>query len=176
MGSTIIKSPVTLIPFKPFDEELIQWLTAELPSRIGVKVSAGPLQDNPGFAFERRREQYFGDALLAFLREKRHSIGGTLLGLIDQDCYTGNLSFIFGQAVLKGHEAIVATKRLRQSFYGLPENPGLLRERLLKEAMHEIGHTWGLPHCPDPYCVMHFSSSLNDTDIKEAKYCEAGKD
>lgn len=121
---------------------------------------------------ERRREQYFGDALLAFLREKQHSIRGTLLGLIDQDCYTGNLGFILGQAVLKGHEAIVATKRLRQSFYGFPENPGLLRERLLKEAMHEIGHTWGLPHCPDSHCVMHFSSSLNDTDIKEAKYCD----
>jgi archaemetzincin len=41
--------------------------------------------------------------------------------------------------------------------------------------MHEIGHTWGLPHCPDPYCVMHFSSSLNDTDIKEVQYCEQEK-
>jgi len=171
MDSKVSKSPITLIPFLSFDPELLEWLKIELPSRLGVEVSSGPLQSKPSFAFDRRRGQYFGDAILAFLREIHHSFGGTLLGLIDEDCFTDGLSFIFGQAALKGHQAFVSTKRLRQAFYNQPENMLLLRERLLKEAMHEIGHTWGLPHCPDPLCVMHFSQSLKDTDIKQAVYC-----
>ncbi|MEA2005134.1 MAG: hypothetical protein U9O50_02570 [Acidobacteriota bacterium] len=39
------------------------------------------------------------------------------------------------------------------------------------EAVHELGHTYGLSHCPDAKCVMHFSNSLLDTDKKSASFC-----
>jgi len=39
--------------------------------------------------------------------------------------------------------------------------------------VHELGHTYGLGHCPDTHCVMHFSNSLRDTDIKSATFCPA---
>lgn len=165
------KSEITIVQFKLIDPDLLRWLNLQLPIKCGVKVQTGPKLDIPYGAFDRHREQYLGTALLAFLREEQHSIGGTLLGLIDADCYAEGLNFIFGQASLKGHEAIVALPRLRQSFYNLPEDPGLFRERVLKEAMHELGHTWGLPHCPEPRCVMHFSNTLHDTDVKEARFC-----
>jgi archaemetzincin len=52
-----------------------------------------------------------------------------------------------------------------------PEDQALFRERALKEAVHELGHTYGLQHCPNLRCVMHFSNSLRDTDAKQAKWC-----
>jgi archaemetzincin len=94
-----------------------------------------------------------------------------VLGLVDADCYARGLNFIFGQAALGRREAVVALPRLRQLFYGLPEEPRLFRERVLKEAVHELGHTWGLRHCGDRQCVMHFSNSLYDTDVKGAAFC-----
>jgi archaemetzincin len=47
----------------------------------------------------------------------------------------------------------------------------IFRERAVKEAVHELGHTFGLGHCPDSSCVMHFSNCLDDTDRKGKEYC-----
>ena len=56
-------------------------------------------------------------------------------------------------------------------FDGLAEDPDLYRRRALTECVHELGHTWGLRHCRDARCVMHFSNSLLDTDTKGAAFC-----
>jgi len=48
---------------------------------------------------------------------------------------------------------------------------GLFRERILKEAVHELGHTFGLSHCSSPSCVMFFSNSLPGTDRKKSDFC-----
>jgi archaemetzincin len=62
---------------------------------------------------------------------------------------------------------VVSTARL---LFGA--NDELFRARLLKEAVHELGHTLGLDHCSDPRCVMHFSNKLADTDVKGDAYCD----
>jgi archaemetzincin len=62
--------------------------------------------------------------------------------------------------------------RLRQEFYGLNTNKSLFYQRIIKEAVHELGHAFGLKHCNNPMCVMHFSNSLPDTDIKQNSFCD----
>ena len=74
---------------------------------------------------------------------------------------------------MRGREAVIALPRLRQSFYGLPDDEKLFLARAVKEAVHELGHTYGLGHCPDARCVMHFSNSLRDTDFKSHRFCGA---
>jgi archaemetzincin len=98
-----------------------------------------------------------------------------LLGLVDLDLYTPGLNFVFGQASMGGREALIALPRLRQSFYGLADDEALFHERAIKEAVHELGHTYGLGHCPDATCVMHFSNSLPDTDFKGKGFCAVCK-
>ena len=66
---------------------------------------------------------------------------------------------------------MVSAHRLRQEFYGLPTDPELLHERLLKEALHELGHTYGLRHCPDYTCVMSSSNGVERIDLKSAEFC-----
>jgi archaemetzincin len=44
--------------------------------------------------------------------------------------------------------------------------------RVIKEAVHELGHALGLTHCEKSRCVMHFSNSLQDTDFKHYMFCE----
>jgi len=94
-----------------------------------------------------------------------------VLGILDVDLYTEGLNFIFGQADLSGRLALISIIRLRQEFYGLKPDEEIFRKRVIKEAVHELGHTLGLRHCHDSYCVMHFSNSLRDTDIKSENFC-----
>jgi archaemetzincin len=80
-------------------------------------------------------------------------------------------NFIFGLAQLRGRVALVSTRRLDPTFYGEKPSPGLFLERVVKEAIHELGHTFGLGHCADPRCVMSFSNSISDVDAKSAAFC-----
>jgi archaemetzincin len=82
------------------------------------------------------------------------------------------LSFVFGHAQLGGRVAVVSLARLRQEFYGLPPDPGLLRERAAKEALHEVGHAFGLVHCVDSECAMSLSTGIEQVDAKQAAYCD----
>lgn len=65
---------------------------------------------------------------------------------------------------------MVSLCRLRNEFYGLPPNIPALRERLLKEAVHELGHTLGLPHCEDYQCVMSASHAIELVDLKTSRF------
>jgi archaemetzincin len=94
-----------------------------------------------------------------------------MLAVADLDLYVPDLNFVFGLAQCDMARAIIALPRLRQSYYGLPENTVVFRKRVIKEAVHELGHLFGLRHCLDRRCVMAFSNSLIDTDEKGWEFC-----
>ena len=162
---------ILLVPLGPIPDDLLSGLIEPLAATFGLPCDIAPPAPIPPATYDYDRRQYVGHAVLAALatletpRETER-----VLGVIDEDCYAPGLNFIFGQAA--GRYAFIALPRLRQSFYSLPEDEPLFRERVLKEAVHELGHTYGLSHCPDRRCVMHFSNSLRDTDVKGASFCQ----
>ncbi|UCF05172.1 MAG: archaemetzincin family Zn-dependent metalloprotease [bacterium] len=166
-----MKKELQLIPVGTVCIDLLHWLVEALGQSLPHRAVIGEEVAIPVDGFDNRREQYTGESILAALKAIPNDGTWRLVGLVDEDCYTSGLNFIFGQAVMGGREAFVALPRLRQSFYGYPEDEKLFHERTLKEIMHEFGHTWGLSHCSDLRCVMHFSNSLADTDAKGAEYC-----
>jgi archaemetzincin len=97
--------------------------------------------------------------------------GTKILGILDIDAYSNDFDFVFGEAFYRGSVAAVYLSRLKQEFYGLKPNSSLLYGRMVKEAIHELGHAFGFVHCKEPRCVMHFSISLSDIDTKERSFC-----
>jgi archaemetzincin len=95
-----------------------------------------------------------------------------VLGVVSIDLYVPGLNFVFGEAQCPGKAAVISLCRLRPEFYGAPKDERLFLERAVKEAVHELGHTFGLRHCTDPLCVMHFSLHIGMTDVKRAEFCE----
>ncbi|MEN6606281.1 MAG: archaemetzincin family Zn-dependent metalloprotease [Bryobacteraceae bacterium] len=118
------------------------------------------------------RNQYHSTAILRDLvplvAEKD---GLRLVGVTEYDLFVPVLTFVFGEAQLDGACALVSLHRLREEFYGLDPNPDLLLDRALKEAVHELGHTFGLRHCPDWRCVMASTHSVERLDLKQAQFC-----
>lgn len=131
----------------------------------------------PPEAFVENRDQYFSHVFLRAMAEKEWPKGKSgcekVLGITAVDLATPVLTFVFGEADLGGRFGIVSTARLEQGFYGLPANEGLLLSRAVKEAVHEVGHMYGLVHCTHERCVMFFSRHIRDVDDKGVDFCSA---
>jgi archaemetzincin len=151
---------------------LLYWIRDALADSLGCDVALGDAIPLSVAWYDDERRQYRGTEILRALREVPRQEEDRVLGLADVDCFASGLNFVFGQAAPHLAVAFVALSRLRQSFYGLSEDQELFRQRVLKETVHELGHTWGLSHCPNTECVMHFSNTLGETDAKSATFCE----
>ena len=145
----------------------------KLRDRVGG-IFHCPVEVEAGFsdltqAYNPERRQYLSSKLLSALGKAERQ--ERVVGVADVDLYVPRLNFVFGEADVLSGAGIVSLYRLRQEYYGLAPDEALFLERATKEIIHELGHTFGLGHCPNNRCVMHFSNSLADTDLKDAHFC-----
>jgi archaemetzincin len=129
--------------------------------------------DEPARAFAPQRGQWSSVAFLEALLGRVPPGAARLLGVTERDLFVPVLSFVYGQAQLGGRVAVVSLARLRPEFHGLPEAPAVLARRAGTEAVHELGHSFGLVHCLDRRCPMSLSIDLVDLDGKTATPCVA---
>ena len=126
---------------------------------------------DPEFAFHSERQQYHSSEILHRMQTYLSTDSWRMLGVAGVDLYIPILTFVFGEAQMGGPCAVVSANRLRQEFYGLPADRNILRERLLKEAVHELGHTLNLAHCEDYLCAMAPSHAVEWIDLKDTLLC-----
>jgi archaemetzincin len=164
-------STVTVIPIGDVPGGRLHEFVDRLAPVLRVPLKVCPAGPDPASTYDTQRSQYRSDLLLLQLAQ---AVGGPgkVLGVTDLDLFIPVLTFVFGEAQLNGRAALVSTYRLRSEMYGLPPDPDLLLERLIKEAMHELGHTRGLLHCYHTNCVMQPSTYAELIDLKPARFCE----
>jgi archaemetzincin len=125
--------------------------------------------ETPSMAFDSFRNQYHSTRILVALEENSQATESQrLLGVIGSDLYVPGMNFVFGEARCPGRVGVISTYRLKA---GTSDDSDLLESRVVKEAIHEIGHMLGLRHCAKPSCVMYFSERLADTDRKKDSFC-----
>jgi archaemetzincin len=156
--------------------DLLHELAAALARAFEVSCPIHPVPLDVRFAFEPVRNQYHSTAILQRMEQHVDEFSGEdirWLGVTGLDLYVPVLTFVFGEAQLQGRCALVSLHRLREEFYGLPASNDLLHDRLLKEAVHELGHTFGLRHCSNWQCVMASTHAVERLDVKSAEFCPA---
>ena len=169
--------PIHLIPLSNGDAahaapglDALESLASALARVFRTPCQIRPEPFDISFAVDSGRQQFHSTAVLQRL-ERATDPDARILGVTSCDLYVPVLTFVFGEAQLDGKCAVVSTARLHEEFYGLPKRDELLRERLFKEAVHELGHTFGLRHCPDWRCVMTSSHAVERLDVKTSDFC-----
>lgn len=169
-----------LVKFGWISNDLLDYLVRELTTTFKPLISDVKIKQEmlrvPSIAYDDERDQYiandFIEELVKLAKKKKYY---RALGITRADIFTKNFNFIFGMAesvLTPGPKvAIISTCRLSNEFWNIPSDKESDLQRTLKEAVHEIGHTFGLDHCYNS-CIMRFSNSLNDTDEKPATFCD----
>lgn len=162
-----------LLPIGELPAGMLQDLAPALANtfRVPCEILAYPM--NPRFAYHTERQQYHSSELLSHMHHHIRTKTWRILGVAAIDLYIPILTFVFGEAQIGGPCAVVSAYRLQQEFYGLEADPGLLSERLIKESVHEVGHTLELMHCPDYRCAMAPSHAVEWIDLKEGALCQS---
>ena len=171
---------VELVPVSAplFPEQLVslgmlEELGVALGSLFGVECKVSITALDARIARNGRRNQYLSTSVLEALSHASCDPHTRLLGVTALDLYVPILTYVFGEAQLAGNCALVSLHRLHEEYYGLPPNLPLLRQRLLKEAIHELGHTCGLRHCMNWACVMSSAHTVEKLDVKAARFCDS---
>jgi len=161
---------ILIAPIGAFEHELVQAIGQAIEQLFGFQTDIRPLLHDVAFAFDSEREQYYSTRILERLAATAPAQALKVLAITAVDLFIPILTHVYGEAQLGGRASIISTYRL---YEGLPlgQLNGLAPTRLVKEALHELGHTFNLRHCPDGGCCMHYCRSLRDVDRKSARLC-----
>lgn len=167
---------IYLQPFAGIDRKVMERMGKELEKVFGFPYKIGPSKELPINAYHRKRHQWHSTTIL----ERALNVNvpqdvERVLGLTNVDLFAEGLNFVFGEADPFHGAAIISLFRLNPEYYMLPPNEGLFHQRVIKEAIHELGHTYGLDHCSNSKCIMFFSNTLADTDRKGPGFCDECK-
>jgi archaemetzincin len=163
---------IQLVLLGPVPREVLAFLQDQIATVFSASVVTGRNLPLPTRIYHRQRRQFNSRAILQWLQQLDMPVGTIVLAVIQEDLYADSLHFVFGEPDLQGKRAIISLARLYASYPTKPFTEALLWERALKEAIHELGHVLGLPHCPELQCVMRSSDSLYDIDVKSADFCQ----
>ena len=133
-----------LLPIGSVDDALLKDLRPAAEEILGVRCTLLPVRLDPEFAFHGERQQYHSSKILRCMQKFVTPDSWRVLGIATVDLFIPILTFVFGEAQMGGPCAVLSAHRLRQEFYGLPSDHELFRQRVIKEAVHEVGHTLNL--------------------------------
>lgn len=164
-------SRIRIVPINAVDGAFLDRLALCLEERFLASATIERSLAVPRSALNATRGQLFLSTLISRVR-RAHPEASMLLAVTEYDLYKTSHRYIFGDADETQGIAVVSLHRLRSDYYGEEADANLLFQRTLKEAVHELGHAFGLKHCYNARCAMYYSNSIFETDNKTSYYCE----
>jgi archaemetzincin len=153
-------------------QRVLRVIAANIQAMLEAPVEMLPAMKIPEKAFQSHRGQYDAGLVLKHLTGLSFPDYSRLLAVTDVDLCTPIHTFIYGEAELGKNLAIVSNFRLMYTEEGIPAAEDIYYERLVKVALHEIGHTLSLYHCETPKCLMQVSRGLKHLDELDIIFCD----
>jgi archaemetzincin len=165
------KGRIILVILAEIDDYLILEIRRILEITFKRPVEMKFSVQSLGYAFDSKRQQYASPRLISRLRRIKKNQGDVVLGITDVDLYSPDYDFVYGEAEMASGVATLSTYRLK-NHQGRQVSLELIKDRLSREAIHELGHLYKLGHCANPDCVMHPCTCVEDVDKSGHKYCD----
>lgn len=164
-----LRENIIISPIGDLDSDLILWVGQEIHRIFGYRTQTEPLIQNVDFAFDSSRNQHYSTPIIGKLADMAPLQAIKILAITRVDLFIPILTHVYGEAQLGGKACIISTYRLNEGLgMGVWEPFG---RRVIKEAIHELGHTFNLRHCQNPTCCMHYCRSIKDVDRKSEQLC-----
>jgi archaemetzincin len=163
---------IAVVPLDYDQPEMMESIVSAINSCYNAQVSVLPVQKLPPEAFYRPRQRYRADKLLDYLGNNVEEKYQKVLGITGRDISATKGDIydwgIFGLGSLGGRACVVSTFRLQGK-----AGRKLLEQRIAKVVNHELGHTFGLDHCPNFGCLMEDAEgTIKTVDRESGSFCE----
>ena len=174
---------VRIVPFGAIPPSHFEIIKEALEKAYPIKVVLNDFVSLPQESFvNEKTPRYRADKLIFFLKNEFKS-DEYKAGYIAKDISTTKKNAlgltlkpasryrdwgVFGLGYKPGKACIVSTFRMKG------KGGKVLKERLAKVFVHEIGHNMGLPHCADTQCVMtDAAESIKTIDLVKGNLCNS---
>ena len=152
------------------DTSVLNQISREIHRIFNHRTEIVPLLKDVNFALDPVRNQYHSTLILEKLERLSSENTMKVLGIVMVDLFIPILTHVYGEAQLGGKACIVSTHRLKEGL-SIMGSRHIYYNRITKEAIHELGHTFNLRHCPDHFCIMHYCRTVKDVDGKSDQLC-----
>ena len=172
-AAPIARSQPTVIAIQPLgeiDPSVVRGLTDHMRSILAAEVVVLPVRAIPRSAYYAPRNRYRGERILDDLEAQVPGRVTKIVAVMARDLSATKREIydwgILGIAGLSRRAAVVSIHRLAR------HRTRLLDKRLSQVVTHELGHTYGISHCPTARCLMNDAcGSLRTVDRSSGTFC-----
>ena len=161
---------IVLSPIGDLQPALLERLCKDITRIFNFQTRIETVLTDVAFAYDSNRDQYHSTAILERLAELMPSQSLKILAVVQVDLFIPILTHVYGEAQLGGRSSVISIVRLSEGISGMGINDKF-GDRVSKEAIHELGHTFNLRHCKDENCIMHYCRNEHDVDQKSDQLC-----
>ena len=161
---------IIISPIGEFSSELIEAVARDIKRVFGFSTDTESVLPDLSFALDKNRNQYHSTLILEQLATNCPARAIRVIAIAQVDLFIPILTHVYGEAQLGGTACIVSTYRLNEGRSATNIAQKFI-DRVVKEVIHELGHTFKLRHCPERTCIMHYCRNEEDVDRKSDQLC-----
>lgn len=167
-----IKPKIVVVPLGEVDFMLVNRLASNIGQVFNRSVDILKGMKVPDEAFNVIRNQHYASIILQKLERVKVNSKEQIVAVCEEDIYLPDEPYVLAHFDVVSGTAVISLNKIRQEFYGLPEDETKVYDRLFKLAVQQVAYMSEIPGCRNPVCINYYSVNMMDIDNRGSKLCD----